>query len=98
MFELTKGELQPLSRGSGTLRVGACMGVTLALLLAPLAAQTSYSPCDLNQDGIVNAADVPLAINMNLGIAPCSAQIGGAGVCNVAVVQRVVHAALGALA
>ena len=95
MFELTKRVLRPLSWGVGTLSVGACLGVTFGLLAGPLAAQTSFSPCDLNQDGIVNAADVQLAINMTLGVMPCSAQIGGTGVCNVAIVQRVINAALG---
>ncbi len=70
--------------------------VVWALVAIPLAAQTSFSPCDLNQDGTVNAADVQLAVNMALGVMPCSAQIGGLGVCNVAVVQRVINAALGA--
>ena len=96
MSELTKYWLWPLNRGFETLRVGTCTAVAWALLAIPLAAQTSFSPCDLNQDGIVNAADVQLAINMALGVTPCSAQIGGLGVCNVAVVQRVINAALGA--
>jgi hypothetical protein len=32
---------------------------------------------------------------MSLGIAPCTANLGGAGICNAAVVQRVINAALG---
>jgi hypothetical protein len=59
------------------------------------AASTSFSPCDLNQDGTVNAADVTLAVNMALGSVPCTANIGGPGICNVVVVQRVVNAELG---
>lgn len=51
--------------------------------------------CDLNQDGIVNAADVQAAINMSLGTAPCTARIAGAGVCDVVIVQRVIDALLG---
>jgi hypothetical protein len=49
----------------------------------------------LNHDGTVNGADVQLAIAMALGSVPCSANIGGTGVCNVAVVQRVINAAMG---
>ena len=60
-----------------------------------MAAQTSFSPCDLNQDRTVNAADVQLAVNMALGTTPCSANIGGLGVCNVTIVQRVINAAMG---
>ena len=96
MFELTKRRLRPRNRRFEALRSGVCSGMAWALLAIPLAAQTSYSPCDLNKDGTVNAADVQLAINMALGVTPCSAQIGGIGVCNVAVVQRVINAALGA--
>jgi hypothetical protein len=67
--------------------------VGLSLLSFPALATTS--PCDLNQDGKVNAADVQLAVNMTLGLIPCTANIGGAGVCNVAIVQRVINAAMG---
>jgi hypothetical protein len=59
-------------------------------------ALSAISPCDLNQDGVVNMTDVQLSVNMALGLAPCTANVGGAGVCNIAVVQRVVNAALGA--
>jgi hypothetical protein len=45
--------------------------------------------------GTVDAADVQSIINMTLGISPCTVNIGGAGVCNAAVVQRVINAALG---
>lgn len=51
--------------------------------------------CDLAAPyGSFDAADVQAAINMTLGISPCTANIGGAGVCNAAMVQRVVNAAL----
>jgi hypothetical protein len=52
-------------------------------------------PCDLNQDGVVNVLDVQLAINMDLGLLTCTADIDGAGICNSTVVQRVVNASLG---
>ena len=52
--------------------------------------------CDLAPPyGSVDAADVQAIINMTLGLSPCTASIAGAGVCDAAVVQRVVNAALG---
>jgi len=56
---------------------------------------TSTSPCDLNGDGVVNAADVTTAINQALGTAACTnANLTGSG-CNVVDVQRVINAAIG---
>lgn len=57
-------------------------------------AQT-YSPCDLNKDGVVNSLDVTLAVNMALGTASCTASVEGADVCTVITVQRVVNASNG---
>jgi chitodextrinase len=57
---------------------------------------SAASACDLNGDGVVNAADVQIAINQTLGIAVCgSAALQQAGVCNVVDVQRVINASLG---
>jgi fibronectin type 3 domain-containing protein len=42
---------------------------------------------------VVNVVDVQLATNMVLGLASCTANIAGAGVCNIVVVQRVTNAA-----
>jgi len=72
----------------------------LAILLGFLAiaqgvAQAQINACDLNSDGTVNAVDVQLAVNMALGVSPCTSSIDGAGVCNVIVLQRVINAALG---
>lgn len=36
------------------------------LWISPVVWAASYSPCDLNQDGVVNGADVTLAVNMAL--------------------------------
>jgi hypothetical protein len=58
-------------------------------------AWSQVSACDLNQDGAVNPTDVNLATTMALGTSTCTANIAGAGVCNVVVVQRVINAALG---
>ena len=43
----------------------------------------------------MNVVDVQLGVNMSLGLAPCTANINGAGVCNVVTVQRVINAGLG---
>lgn len=70
----------------------------LGLLIAvvpTLVAQAATSPCDLNGDGVVNVADVQIAINEVLGLAPCTMNLDGTGVCDVADVQRVIAAALG---
>jgi hypothetical protein len=54
------------------------------------------SACDLNGDGVVNIADVQIAINQALGIIACTnANLIGSGVCNVVDVQRVINASLG---
>lgn len=51
------------------------------------------SACDLNSDQTVNGADVQMAVDMTVGrISPCTANIVGAGVCNVVVVQRIANA------
>jgi hypothetical protein len=56
---------------------------------------TSSSACDLAAPyGTIDASDVQAAINMTIGLSPCTANIGGAGICNVAVVQRVINASL----
>jgi hypothetical protein len=52
----------------------------------------AQNACDLNNDGAVNAADVNLAVNMAMGLASCTANIVGAGVCNMVMVQRVLNA------
>lgn len=68
--------------------------LTGVLCISPcLWAQTS--PCDLNKDGVVNSADVTLAINMALGTASCTASLEGSDVCTVITVQRVVDASMG---
>ena len=79
----------------------AVIAAGLGLFSGPGLAQSnqailgSANACDLNQDGTVNDSDYQLAIDMALGLTPCTANINGAGVCNVIVVQRVVNAALG---
>ena len=55
-------------------------------------AQIQINACDLNADGVVNSADVTLAVNMDIGTAACTANIAGVALCNVVVVQRVINA------
>ncbi len=65
-------------------------------LLSPAGVRAQgVNACDLNQDGAVNLLDVQLAVNMTLGLAPCTANVAGTNVCNIVVVQRVTNAAIG---
>src|ERR1019366_3468926 len=82
---------------------GGCieMHKTLAALVASLSLLSStaihaqaLNACDLNGDGAVNILDVQLATNMVLWLAPCTANVIGAGVCNIVMIQRVVNAAV----
>jgi hypothetical protein len=63
-----------------------------ALWISPAARAQSFSPCDLNKDGVINGADVTLAISMALGTATCTANLEGVNTCTVITVQRVVNA------
>jgi hypothetical protein len=74
------------------------LALQLGLLAAVpvLAWPQGTSACDFVAPyGTVDVADVQAIINMTLGISPCTVNIGGSGVCNAAVVQRVINAALG---
>lgn len=73
---------------------GALVFISVFSLCPLLSAQT-YSPCDLNRDGVVNSADVTLAVNMALGTTPCTANLEGQDICTVITVQRVVNASEG---
>jgi hypothetical protein len=70
------------------------ISVTAGLLCLPFSAWGQTSPCDLNKDGSINITDVTLGVSMVLGTSQCTASINGTGGCNVAMVQRVVGAAL----
>jgi hypothetical protein len=69
----------------------------LLAVVPVLASSQGTSACDFVAPyGTVDAADVQAIINMTIGITtPCTVNIGGQGVCNAAVVQRVINAALG---
>jgi hypothetical protein len=55
----------------------------------------ALNACDLNSDGTVNIVDGQLAVNMYLGLTPCTANVVGLGICTTDVVNRVIAAALG---
>lgn len=69
------------------------VAAALTLLMETSAAQTAS--CDLNGDGSVNVLDVQLLINMEIGAATCSANIGGVLQCSDPARQVVLKAALG---
>jgi hypothetical protein len=83
---------------------GGCFVIYKAILVALAAGLSLLVPtaihaqalnaCDLNGDKVVDIRDVQLATNMALALAPCTANVVGAGVCNIVVVQRVLNAAL----
>ncbi len=64
-------------------------------LVQGLTAQTASSPCDINGDGVVNVADVQIAVNEVLGLSACTMNLDGTGTCDIVDVQRVIAAALG---
>ena len=75
----------------GTLFFNATSGT-----FSVLPSTSTSSPCDLNDDGVVNSLDVQLAIAQALGSTPCSnADLDRNGTCNVIDVQRVINAANG---
>ncbi len=80
---------------SGTTRRSLSRLLPLLTLIPSLLAQTSTSQCDLNGDGVVNVADVQIAVNEVLGLSACTMNLDGTGTCDVAEVQRVITAALG---
>jgi len=55
----------------------------------------SFSPCDLNQDGVTNSADFALSQSQALGQSACTGDLNGDGLCTVVDVQRVANAANG---
>jgi len=66
-----------------------------SVLCFSVAASAQTSSCDVNGDGTVNVVDVQLITDMDLGLAPCTANIAGPAVCTPQVVQTVINAALG---
>lgn len=54
-----------------------------AFLSLSVSASAQTNSCDLNGDGVVDSADVALAVDMALGTAACSANVEGSGNCTV---------------
>ena len=72
----------------------AALVASLSLLFPTAIHAQALNACDLNGDGAVNILDVQLATNMVLSLAPCTANVIGAAVCNIVMIQRVVNAAV----
>jgi hypothetical protein len=53
---------------------------------------TTFSACDVNQDGIVNSTDYNLAASQAIGQSSCATDLNGDGVCSIVDVQRVSNA------
>jgi hypothetical protein len=70
------------------------LAVGLSLISPTAARAQALNACDLNNDGAVTVLDIQLAVNMVLGLTPCTANITAAGVCNIVTVQRVTNAVL----
>src|ERR1043165_9579895 len=77
------------------MRSTSLIATAAAMFLGSVAALAQTSACDLNVDGKVDVTDVQLAINMSLGVTPCTASVAGTGVCNVVMTQRVINSAQG---
>jgi len=57
---------------------------------------SSFSPCDLNQDNLVNLIDIQMNISQSLGTSACSnGDVNNDGQCNVMDIQRVINASMG---
>jgi hypothetical protein len=77
------------------MRKASLSSLTTGMLFMSASVWAQTNPCALTGDATVSAADVQAAINMTLGLSPCTANIAGLDVCNIVVVQRVINAALG---
>src|ERR1019366_1568157 len=60
-------------------RILAALAASLSLLSPTAIHAQALNACDLNGDGAVNILDVQLATNMVLSLAPCTANVIGAG-------------------
>jgi hypothetical protein len=72
----------------------AALAASLWLLSSTAVQAQALNACDLTGNGVVDILDVQLAVNMAIGLAPCTANVAGQGVCNIVVVQRVTNAAM----
>ena len=58
---------------------------------APSAPGGLSNPCDVNGDGVVNQADVNLAVQAALKTGACTADLRHNGTCDVVDVQRIIN-------
>lgn len=72
----------------------AAMTAGFALFHPTLIRAQALNACDLTGNGVVDISDVQLATKMAQTVVPCTANVAGAGVCNIVVVDRIAHAAL----
>jgi hypothetical protein len=96
--ELTYGSLRQayVKQWNGSTWVGASGSSSSTPSAPPPPPPATISACDLNGDGVVNSADVTLAINQALGVVPCTnGSLQQNGQCNIVGVQRVINASLG---
>lgn len=71
-------------------------GIPVAMTASPVTFTVLPSKYDLNGDGVINNADVTLALSQADGVTACSsADVNGDGKCNVADVVLVILASLG---
>jgi hypothetical protein len=81
---------QPFHRVNGNVVSAVTLGGGEGAVL------TSMSSCDINQDGVVNGADVAAATSQVLNPVSCGlADLDGDGRCTASDVQRVINAVLG---
>ena len=57
--------------------------------------RVASSPCDVNNDGVINVIDVQVIVDQVLGLMPPISDLNGDGNINVVDVMIVVNAALG---
>jgi hypothetical protein len=102
-LSLTAGTSNNQGLVTTTLTLGAGVGMNTVLATSGALAgspitfsATSLLFGDLNGDNVVNAADVQIAINQALGIAPCTnGDLNNDAACNALDIQLVIGAALG---
>ena len=84
-----------MAKGSSFAKNTAFVALGIISLLAPASARAqALNACDLNADGVLTIQDIQAAINMVIGLAPCTANISAKGVCDVVTIQRVTNAVL----
>lgn len=98
---LSPGTYAITGGSGGTVLVGsdgtAYFASTSGLISLAQSSAGNLAPslCDLNSDGIVNAADVQIAVNRIVNQTSCTFDLDGNGRCDVVDLQRVINASAG---